>query len=189
MASVDLERYATASRAMLDHLGACLVVFDAAGHELLRNAAFVRLLERHIALPALEQACQEMACRVAAAPYPTMSPPQSLPTGQGTFLLNSVPLPPGMFTVTGSVLVMVEPPSVPDVPVAEGLRSRFGLTRREAEVAVLLIQGLTNEEVAARLFISSHTARHHTENILTKLNLRSRTGIAFRLLHGVPTPT
>jgi len=52
------------------------------------------------------------------------------------------------------------------------------LTRRELDVAVLVRQGLTDREVAERLFISKRTAEWHVERILTKLALRSRSQIA-----------
>jgi DNA-binding CsgD family transcriptional regulator len=52
------------------------------------------------------------------------------------------------------------------------------LSRREREVLALLGQGLTNAEIAARLYISTKTAGNHVSNVLSKLNLRSRTEAA-----------
>jgi DNA-binding CsgD family transcriptional regulator len=48
------------------------------------------------------------------------------------------------------------------------------LSKREQEVLALIAEGLTNAEVASRLFISTKTAGHHVSNILMKLGLRSR---------------
>lgn len=48
------------------------------------------------------------------------------------------------------------------------------LTTREQEVLDLLVQGLTNEEIAAKLVISKHTVARHRENIMRKLNLHNR---------------
>ena len=52
------------------------------------------------------------------------------------------------------------------------------LTRREREVAALLAEGLSNGEVAKRLFISTKTASVHVSNILAKLGMSSRAEIA-----------
>jgi DNA-binding NarL/FixJ family response regulator len=48
------------------------------------------------------------------------------------------------------------------------------LSVREQEVLDLVRQGLSNAEIASRLFISPKTAEHHVSRILTKLGVRSR---------------
>ena len=55
-----------------------------------------------------------------------------------------------------------------------------GLTRRELEVLTLLSQGLTNAEIAARLFITPSTAKAHVRNIFAKLGVRTRLQAALR---------
>src|SRR5690349_17725630 len=52
------------------------------------------------------------------------------------------------------------------------------LSRREREVAILVAQGLTNRQIAARLFISERTAESHVEQIRGKLGFHSRVEIA-----------
>jgi DNA-binding CsgD family transcriptional regulator/sugar lactone lactonase YvrE len=60
------------------------------------------------------------------------------------------------------------------------------LTRREREVAILVGQGLTNREIAARLFISERTAESHVEQIRGKLGFHSRVQIATWVTAGSP---
>jgi DNA-binding NarL/FixJ family response regulator len=52
------------------------------------------------------------------------------------------------------------------------------LTPREREVIRLLAEGLTNSQLAERLFISPRTAAVHVSNILAKLGMSSRTEVA-----------
>lgn len=68
------------------------------------------------------------------------------------------------------------------VPLPEAeLREAFGLTRAEVRVAALIARGGSNAEIARDLSISPHTARRHTERILLKLGIRSRTEVATKL--------
>jgi DNA-binding CsgD family transcriptional regulator len=52
------------------------------------------------------------------------------------------------------------------------------LSRREAEVASLVAEGLTNRQIAERLVISERTAQNHVQHILTKLGFSTRSQIA-----------
>ncbi|HIE52237.1 MAG TPA: response regulator transcription factor [Armatimonadetes bacterium] len=54
----------------------------------------------------------------------------------------------------------------------EALREK--LTPREKEVLLEMRKGLTDVEIAQRLFISPHTARNHVKRIIEKLNVRNR---------------
>ena len=57
-------------------------------------------------------------------------------------------------------------------------RGSSPLSRREAETASLVAQGLSNKAVAAKLMISERTVDSHVLNILNKLGIQSRTEIA-----------
>jgi DNA-binding CsgD family transcriptional regulator len=54
------------------------------------------------------------------------------------------------------------------------------LTNREAEVVELVAQGLTNKEIASRLFVSPTTVRTHLENVFAKLDVHTRTAAVAR---------
>ena len=55
-----------------------------------------------------------------------------------------------------------------------------GLTEREREIVELVAQGLSNADIARRLFISNGTVRNHISTIMDKLGLEHRTQIAVR---------
>ncbi len=67
-------------------------------------------------------------------------------------------------------------PIIVNQPV--GPKAGRPLTRREMQIAALLTEGLTNRELAARLFLSELTVASHIRNILAKLDLSSRAQIA-----------
>jgi DNA-binding CsgD family transcriptional regulator len=60
------------------------------------------------------------------------------------------------------------------------------LTRRQQEIASLVAEGLTNDEIATRLIIASGTAANHIEQILGRLGLKNRAQLAvWTVEHGL----
>lgn len=62
------------------------------------------------------------------------------------------------------------------------------LTQRELDVLQLVAQGLSNQDIAARLVIGEGTVRTHVSNILSKLHLANRTQAALYALRQGLTP-
>ncbi len=56
------------------------------------------------------------------------------------------------------------------------------LTQREREVLDLMSQGLSNEDIARKLYISERTVKFHTGNIYSKLGVKNRTEAVLLLL-------
>jgi ATP/maltotriose-dependent transcriptional regulator MalT len=67
--------------------------------------------------------------------------------------------------------VPVSTPFVADTAAIE----RLGLTPRELEILALIAAGLSNREIAGRVFVSENTVKTHSANLFSKLNARRRT--------------
>jgi predicted ATPase/DNA-binding CsgD family transcriptional regulator len=78
----------------------------------------------------------------------------------------------------------------PDEAIALGLDERpdlpadpsAGLTRREQEIAALVATGLTNRDIAGKLYLSVRTVETHVDHALSKLGFRTRTQLAAWIL-------
>ena len=74
--------------------------------------------------------------------------------------------------VHATLLAATSAPAKPEP--AEAAPPPDGLTLREAEILALIARGLTNPEIAAQLFLSSHTIKTHISRIFAKTGSRDR---------------
>jgi DNA-binding CsgD family transcriptional regulator/tetratricopeptide (TPR) repeat protein len=97
----------------------------------------------------------------------------------------------------GALATFQELGAAPDADAAAALLREWGiravrrgpnalgsLTTREREILALLGEGLSNREIAGRLFITPKTVEHHVGHVLTKLDLKRRgEAAAFAVRH------
>ena len=69
------------------------------------------------------------------------------------------------------VVVAVDAPVEPD----QARAGQLGITPRELEILALIAAGLSNREIAERLFVSENTVKTHSSRLFGKLNARRRT--------------
>jgi len=98
-----------------------------------------------------------------------------------------------MFTALGiwAGLRLTKPKIVKVLPAFELDRANLektGISNREYEVLELISQGLSNDEIAEKLFVSISTVKSHVSNVLGKLDARRRTQAIQRAkeLHIIP---
>ena len=122
---------------------------------------------------------------------------QALEAGASGFLLkNSRPeqLIEGVRSVAAGDALLA--PEVTRAVIARAVQARAAtrpdatdvgmLTEREREVLVLMARGLSNEEIAAELFLGRATIKTHVSNVLMKLGLRDRVqAVVFAYEHGL----
>jgi DNA-binding CsgD family transcriptional regulator len=73
--------------------------------------------------------------------------------------------------VSSSVAAPIGEPFILD----ERKRKELGITRRELEILELIAQGMSNREIAEKLFVSENTVKTHSSRIFDKLGARRRT--------------
>jgi DNA-binding CsgD family transcriptional regulator len=67
------------------------------------------------------------------------------------------------------------PPAAAPFNPNEKKREDLGITRRELEVLELIAEGLSNREIAGKLFVSENTVKTHSSRVFDKLGARRRT--------------
>jgi DNA-binding CsgD family transcriptional regulator len=149
------------------------------GQELYRNRFFRELTACDPGGAPLAGAMIRFAQRWSGASMGRPGP--DVNTHHGRYHLSASHLPAGLFG-RDEALVVAAQRLDPALPSAWQLAAGWGLTAREAEIALALAQGGTDVTIARTLGVSPHTIRHHAEHIFSKLGIHSRKAIALRLL-------
>jgi DNA-binding CsgD family transcriptional regulator/PAS domain-containing protein len=181
-----LQGYAQQLSSLVDTMPVGVVLARIDGRIVHENASVRRMLASFPPDNPLTSAITESIDRFRrawSARAPATSPAPPRPTASDyevfghTYRLSTSFLGRDVLPGGGAIVVVVEPLGPPPFPAAL-LAARYKLTHREIEVARLLCEGKTNLEVATALGISAPTARHHTENVMSKLGVSTRGSIA-----------
>jgi DNA-binding CsgD family transcriptional regulator len=175
---------------LIDELSSPVLLFDVSGRTCHESAAAAALLtadpEAERVRSEARRVATDLSKRVLGAPGEDAAailhtrPTATLTTQQSRYSIVASVMPAGMLHARPLVVVVVER-LTRTAPTANELRQKFGLTRRECDVARLLAIGKSNRAVSIELGISPHTAERHTERVLLKLGLNSRAGVAAKI--------
>ena len=189
---------------MLDSLSDPAMLFDGSGQLLHANPALDRLVGSADAAR-LRSEAQCMAWTVGASarrrsqakPASSRSTIEAAPDGR---VERMVRIGATVYHLRGSAVgqellgaepaVLVTMSASATEPLSDNvLHEQFGLTTREIQVARLIAEGLSNNEIADRLGVRFFTARNHVERTLAKLQVTSRHRVGPLLRNELPTDT
>jgi len=180
----------SALAATLDAMSEAMMLVGSDGRELHRNPALRRAVSGE---PEGERVAGEMLAAARALVLPLQrivrerrgrtdaAAERVVTTRLKRYTARATHLPSQLLGDDRCVLVSLECPTADALDDPSGISSRYGLTRREAEVAAALARRFSNAEIAQALGISPNTALRHTERVLAKLGVHTRLDVAARL--------
>jgi DNA-binding CsgD family transcriptional regulator len=111
------------------------------------------------------------------------SPVSTLAT-ENDFIYSSIPyVLYGIFVIVYFLNYFV-PASVEIDGVFEAFLAKYGITEREREIILKVVQGKSNSDIARELFVSIATVKTHLHNIYTKIGVNSRYNLLARVRSG-----
>ena len=174
---------------MLDTLADSAILFDVAGELVHANPAVERLAAS-VDTSRLKNEAQRLAWSLGAAARRRSQGKPALSSVAGdvssdTQSVRTVRIGATVYRLRGSIVgeqllgaepaVLVTMSASAAEPLSdETLHGDYGLTTREIQVARLIAEGLSNNEIADRLGVRFFTARNHVERTLAKLGVTSR---------------
>ena len=168
---------------ILDTIDQGIVLLQSDAYPCYRNSAAERLLDADAAHGNLAREIRSVS-RAALEQADRRSAEVDVETPTGRYRMRATLLLQKIKEIRSrAVLVTIEKSRV-ELPSRDALMKRFGLTGREADVALRLAMGQRNAMIANEMRISTHTARHHTENVLAKLGVHTRAQVSRAIVEG-----
>jgi DNA-binding CsgD family transcriptional regulator len=176
--------------ALVDRLPGAISVYDARGRLVHESSALAPLLSHEPQASRVRAEVESTGVLVAAlgsrmrskVRVPTIAEPaqRELQTAGAHYVIRGSYVGQDLLPVPGVVIVWVE--TIGSSPLGgDEAGSHYGLTRRESQVAALMREGRSNAQVARMLGFTIHTARRHSERVLSKLEVHSRAEAAAKL--------
>ena len=188
---------------MLDTLGDPAILYDVAGELVHANPAVERLAVS-VDTSRLRSEAQRLAWSLGAAARRRspgkVTPSWAVEAGTDAQRVRSVRIGATVYRLRGSIVgeqllgaepaVLVTMSASAAEPLSDDtLHGEYGLTTREIQVARLIAEGLSNNEIADRLGVRFFTARNHVERTLAKLRVASRHRVGPLLRNESPSET
>lgn len=172
--------------AALDEITEGAVFMNSEGQLIWHNRAFDKLLvdnrEGHLLVAAvIESAADFYQGSYGPAPGDRKSV-RDTTIGRIEHEIHCTLMPEGMLGDDSYVLCLIKRSASRWSSYEEHLRQTWGLTEREAQVAVECLKGNKNLEIAEHLRISVETVNKHLDKVYQKANVRGRSELASRLL-------
>jgi len=174
----------------LDEIGEGAVFLNSEGQLIWHNRAFDKLLvenrEGHLLVAAVIEFAADLsqghAMSQSDEEYVFESAVHDVTVGRIEHEVYCTALPQGMLGPETYTLCLVKRSASRWSSYQEHLRQTWGLTEREAQVAVECLRGNKNLEIAEHLRISVETVNKHLDKVYQKANVRGRAELASRLL-------
>jgi NarL family two-component system response regulator LiaR len=96
-------------------------------------------------------------------------------TALGIWLTKKLTKPKVETIIIEKEVIVTQPASNENFTVNEKAQEKHGISTRELEVLQLMATGLSNQEIAEKLFVSHNTIKTHSSNLFLKLDVKRRT--------------